>query len=468
MTRRLTFFSLLLLALSSPVHSADWSRFRGENGAGLGAEGVTAPTEWSETKNLRWSAKLPGPGKSSPIVVGDRVIVTCWSAENPPEDLKRYLACFDRKSGKELWTKTIEPLKPDEPFRGMFTENGYASHTPASDGEHLYAFFGLDGVRAFDLNGKELWRQPVGEGTDPNGWGTAASPILYKNLVIVNASAESTALVALDKATGKEVWRQPADALRSLWGTPVLVDASGGQQVLAIAVPGEVWGLNPDTGKLRWYAAGPPQRNLRSSAVADKDVVYAVGEQGGGSMAVRAGGKGDVTDTHVLWKNNQRGGVSTPVVADGLLYGFNNGVVYCLDAQTGKQIYSKRLEAPAKQQPAAEPATTPAPAEKKPDEVQGFGKPGEFADPATLRAAFRGGPGGGMRGQDYSSPVIADGKLYFTRRGGDVFVLATGREYKVLAVNRFDSDDGDFSSTPAIADGAIFIRSSNKLYGVAE
>jgi outer membrane protein assembly factor BamB len=180
-------------------------------------------------------------------------------------------------------------------------------------------------------------------------------------------------------------------------------------------------------------------------------------------MAVRAGGKGDVTDSRVLWTSNQRGGVGTPVIADGLLYTFNSGVATCLDATTGKQVYSKRLEAPAKQQPAAEPAA----AEKKPDEVQGFGKPGEFADPAALRASFGGGPGG-MRGQDYSSPVVAGGKLYFTRRGGDVFVLATGREYKVLAVNRFDSDDGDFSSTPAIVDGAIFIRSSNKLYCVAE
>ena len=209
---------------------------------------------------------------------------------------------------------------PDEQFRGMFTENGYASHTPVSDGERIYAFFGLDGVFAFDLDGNQLWGPvSVGKGTDPNGWGTAASPVLYKDLVIINASAEGTALVALRKDDGKEVWREQADALRSLWGTPVLVDAVEGRQDLAIAVPGEVWGLNPETGKLRWYVAGASGRNLRSSAVAAGNIVYAVGEMGGSSMAVRAGGKGDVAKTHVVWQNHERGGIGTPVVADGLL-----------------------------------------------------------------------------------------------------------------------------------------------------
>jgi outer membrane protein assembly factor BamB len=463
----------LWLSLAMPTQAADWPRFRGENGSGLAAAGAKPPIEWSESKNLKWSAKLPGPGKSSPIVVGNRVIVTCWSSDNPPENLKRHLLCFDRETGNELWSKSIEPEKADEDFRGMFTENGYASHTPVSDGQRIYAFFGLDGVRAFDMDGNELWHTTVGEGRDRNGWGTASSPILYNNLVIVPACSESTAIFALNKDDGKQVWRQEANALQSLWGTPVLVTTSDGKQELAYAVPGEVWGMNPDTGKLRWYAEGSPARNLRSSAVVDKDVVYAVGEMGGNSMAVRAAGKGDVTKTNVLWTSNQRGGVGTPIVADGLLYTFNNGVVSCLDSATGEQVYSKRLEPPAKPQTedqvaaAAPPTDSAAPPANNPP-VQGFGRPGEFADPATARGGFGGFGRGGMRGQDYSSPVLADGKLYFIRRSGDVYVLAAGRDYKVLAVNKFDSDDGDFSSTPAIVDGAIFIRSSNKLYCIAE
>jgi outer membrane protein assembly factor BamB len=428
---------------------SDWPRFRGENGSGLAADSTPTPAEWNETKNLRWRAALPGPGKSSPIVVGDRVIVTCWSGENPPNDLQRHILCFDRHSGDQLWAKSIKPAEIDEPFRGMFTENGYASHTPASDGERIYAFFGLDGVRAFDMDGNELWHVSVGKGVDPNGWGTASSPILYKDLVIVTASSEDAALVALRKDDGKEVWRQPAAALEGLWGTPVLVDAGEARQELALATPGELWGLNPDTGKLRWYVEGRRSRNLCASAVAHNGVVYVIGGREANSMAVRAGGNADVAETHTVWTSNQRGGIGTPVLADGLLYSINGGVVACLDAATGEQVYEKRLPA--------------APAPAKPSvEIEGFGKPGEYSQPSTL------GAGGGMRGQDYSSPVVADGKLYFARRGGDVYVLALGREFKQLAVNRFASDDGDFSATPAVSDGALFIRSSNKLYCVAQ
>jgi outer membrane protein assembly factor BamB len=440
---------MLLLLPAGSVAAVDWPRFRGENGSGVAADSTPTPTEWSETKNLKWSVSLPGSGKSSPIVVGDRVIVTCWSGENPPDDLKRHILCFDRHTGQELWSKEIAPTTPDEPFREMFTENGYASHTPASDGERIYAFFGLSGVIAFDMEGNELWRADVGNNTDPNNWGSASSPILYKNLLIVPAIAESTAMIALDKATGKEVWRQPGEGLQSCWGTPALADAGENKQDLVIAVPGEIWGMNPDTGKLRWYVEGSPSRNICCSAVADGDQVYVVGGRDGGSMGVRAGGKGDARESHMIWSNNARGGIGTPVVVDGLLYSIAGGIVACLDAETGEQVYEKRLQAPASD---ATAEASPAQADR-PAGGGGFG--GGF------------GRGGGFRQQDYGSPVVADRKIYFVRRNGDAYVLAAGREFKPLAVNKFASDDGDFSATPAISDGQIFIRSSNKLYCVA-
>lgn len=463
---------LLLTAAGFEAQGADWPRFRGVNGSGVSVDSGALPAEWSETENLKWSVPLPGPGKSSPIVVGDRVIVTAWSGENPPDDLQRHLLCFDRKTGQELWNKTIEPLTPDEPFRGMFTENGYASHTPVSDGKQIFAFFGLDGVRAYDMEGNELWRTPVGAGTDPSGWGTASSPILTDELVIVPATSEDASLVGLDKKTGKEVWRREAELLEGVWGTPLLVDGADGAEELVIATPAEVWGLAPATGKLRWYAVGPESRSMSSSAVADKGVVYMVGGRDSGTMAVRAGGEGDVTESHVSWNNNYRGGIGTPVCFDGLLYSINSGVVACFDAATGERVYQERLKPPAEKEATAvaeAPAAKPA--------VEGFGKPGDFADPREFGGfgggggGFGGGSGGGrggMRQQDYSSPVAADGKIFFVRRGGETYVLAPGREFKQLAVNKFASDDGDFSATPAVSDGELFIRSSNKLYCVGK
>jgi len=443
--------SLLAAVVQFAANSAaasDWPRFRGVNGSGISGDSAATPVEWSESKNLRWSVDLPGAGKSSPIVVGDRVIVTSWSGENPPEDLRRHISCFDRKTGDLLWSKELTPTIEDEAFRGMFTENGYASHTPACDGERIYAFFGLSGVTAFDMDGNELWQESVGEGTDPNGWGTASSPMLYKDLVIVPAASESAALVALHKDTGKEQWREEAEGLSGTWGTPILVDAPGGGQELVLAVPGEVWGLSPDTGKLRWYVEGSRGRTLCASPIAHGDVAYVLGGRDSSSLAVKAGGKNDVTDSHVLWTSSQQGGIGTPVYADGLIYGVYGGVAVCLDATDGKRLYQERLAAPQ----------APEKPEEKP--VEGFGKSGEYAEPASSR-------GGGMRGQDYSSPIVADGKLYFVRRSGDMYVLALGREFKQLAANRFASDDGDFSATPAASDGELFIRSSNKLYCVA-
>jgi outer membrane protein assembly factor BamB len=254
-------------------------------------------------------------------------------------------------------------------------------------------------------------------------------------------------MVALDKTTGKEAWRQPGEGLEACWGTPVLADAGENKQDLVIAVPGEIWGMNPDTGKLRWYVEGSPSRNICCSAVAAGDEVYVVGGRDSESMAVRAGGKGDARESNLLWTNNSRGGIGTPVVADGLIYSIAAGIVTCMDAKTGKQIYEKRLQAPA----AAEAPPSQA---DRPAEGQGFG-------------GGRGFGGGGFRQQDYGSPVVADGKIYFVRRNGDAYVLAAGREFKQLAVNKFISDDGDFSATPAISDGQIFIRSSNRLYCVA-
>ena len=460
--------SSLVLAstlLAGGASAADWTRFRGENGSGVSTDSAATPVEWSESQNLLWSAELPGPGKSSPIIVGDRVIITCWSGENPPQDLRRHLMCFDRNTGDQMWSKEILPKVTDESFRGMFTENGYASHTPTSDGERIFAFFGKTGVIAFDMEGNEQWQTSVGTGEDPRGWGTASSLVLYKDLVICTAASESQALVALRKDNGEEAWHEEAEGLGATWGTPIVVDGEGGRQDLVLAVSGEVWGINPDTGKLRWYSNGPGGNSMCGSAVTADGVVYVLGERDGGTVAVRGGGKGDVNESHVQWTANHRGRIGTPVVHEGLIYWVSDGVANCIDAATGDRVYQTRLKPPTEASATAEaPAEPPAESPPAQPPVEGFGRPGEFAEFGPPGGGGGRGGGGGMRGQDYSSAVAADGKLYFVRRSGEMYVLALGREFKQLAANKFDSDDGDFSATPAVSDGKLFIRSSNKLY----
>jgi outer membrane protein assembly factor BamB len=449
--------SLVAILGVSTVGAGDWSRFRGPNGTGVSEDTAPAPDHWSPTENLKWKVDLPGPGSSSPIVVGDRVYLTCWSGygvdrsgdPGSPSELKRHLMCFDRTNGQTIWDKVIDPYLPEDNYGGMFAEHGYASHTPACDGERIYVFFGKTGVLAFDLEGNKLWQTSVGTESDPRGWGSASSPVVYKDLVIILASAESEALVALNKMTGEQVWRQEAQGFGGTWGTPVLIPVDDKRTDLVLGVPGEIWGFNPNTGKLVWSCEAMPNNSFCSSVVTDGKVVYAIEGMGGGSIAVRAGGKGDVTASNVVWQGSDNNRISTPVLHEDRLYFFSRSVANCIEASGGKRVYQARLtrngEAPSSSPQAEEPRQFGG--------GRGFGG--------------RGGRGGPSGGQDYSSPVIADGKLYFTSRGGDTYVIRLGEKFEQISINRVTTDTEDFSGVPAISNGEIFIRSNRRLYCVA-
>jgi len=447
-----TVFLMMSLLSTASLQAGDWSRFRGPNGSGISSDTAPLPARWSEETHLQWKTELPGPGSSCPIVAGRKVFLTCWSgyadgnAAGSLEELERHLVCIDRKTGEELWKRSVKAKLPEETFRGMFAENGYASHTPVSDGEIVVAYFGKSGVHAFDMDGKKLWETSVGSDLDRRGWGSASSPILFGNLVIVTATVESHALVGLDRKTGRQVWKQAAEGFGSTWGTPILVEVDGRTE-LVIGVPYEFWALNPENGKLLWYCETISSNSMCSSLVAHDGVVYGMesGPGGGGVVAVRAGGKGDVSKTHVLWRGSDRSRIGTPLIHGGRLYFVNSGVVGCLDATTGKRIYQGRLS-----------GGTPATGNTR------SGRQGSTGGFGGGRS--RGGRGGG---QDYSSAVIADGKLYYPRRSGDVFVVRLGDEFEQLAVNRFESSAGDFNAAPAVSDGQLFIRSSRTLYCVA-
>jgi len=416
--------------LVSPA-SADWPRFRGPNGGGIAADTAPVPTTLSETENLRWKVELPGGGVSSPIVVGDRVFVTTYSgygADGGTQvDLVRHLVCLDAHDGKELWKREVEAVLPEDPWSGMgVPAHGYASHTPVADGQRVYAFFGKSGVRAWDLDGNPLWETSVGTDSDPRRWGSSSSPIVVDGVVIVVAGPERRAVVGLDAETGKELWSADSEALASVWGTPVTAPGRDGVTDVVLATPGELWGLNPATGKIRWFAGAVGEDGFNTSAVIADGVAYCIEGRSGGSIAIRTGGKGDVTETNVVWSGRDANRFGTPLVVDGRVWFVANRIANCLDAATGERLFQTRL-------------------------------PGE------------GGGGGGFgRGGDYASPVAADGKVYYVTSDGQVHVLASAATFESLAVNDLGEEGETFAATPAISAGAIYVRSDRHLWCFSE
>ena len=427
--RSLALLLLVVITQGAGVSSAaDWAQFRGPSASGLSADSKL-PKTWSDTSNLSWKVELPGPGSSSPIVFGERVFVTCYSGYGVPKSnggdlksLQRHLVCVDRTNGQIRWTKTVAGKLPEDGYQGYITEHGYASGTPVADDERVYCFFGKSGVVAFDLEGNQLWQTSVGKESSNRRWGSGASLILHKDILIVNASEESQSVRGLDKRTGKELWKAAAATLELAYGTPAIVTLKDQRQELVVAVPGEVWGLNPETGKLQWFAEHSLTGNICPSIIADGETIYVFGGfRSAGSLAVRAGGKGDVTKTHVNWTSRNSSYVATPVLYDGHLYWISdNGQAFCLEAKTGKLVYRERVT-----------------------ELKAGGRP------------------------VYASPVVADGKIYVPSRWDGVVVLAAEPVYKVLAPNQFTSDDSDFNGSPAISQNQLFLRSNRYLYCMA-
>ena len=407
--------------------AADWPQFRGPGGAGLGESSV--PVTWSDTQNLRWKTPLPGPGSSSPIVQGDHVFVTCYSGvggegarPEGPAKLMRHILCVRKADGSVVWQRDLAAELPEDDYEGFLTEHGYASSTPVTDAAGtVFAFFGKSGVVAFGPEGKQLWQTAVGKESSNRRWGSAASLVLQGDNVIANAAEESQSIRALDRITGQQAWKAEGAALELAYGTPGLVSLDDGSQELVIAVPGEVWGMDPVSGKMLWHADVGLTGNVSPSVIVDGTTIYVFGGfRSSGSLAIRAGGRGDVTRSHVLWTSRNSSYVATPLLHDGHLYWIDDrGQAFCAAAATGELVYRERVEGMA----------------------QG-GRP------------------------VYASPVLSAGRLYVVSRWSGTFVLPASPRYEILAQNRFESDDSDSSGTPAISDGELFLRSGRFLYCV--
>ena len=407
-----------LVVAATIVTAEEWPQFRGPGGRAIG---TSAPVAWSDAENLLWKTALPGGGSSSPIVQGDAIFVTCWSEGGPKQGPARHLLKIDRRDGTVVWQRDIASPTPEDPYAGYLTEHGYASNTPVTDGAMVWAFFGKAGIVAFDMEGSEIWRAGVGSESSNRRWGSGASLILHGDHLICNASEESQSIRALDKRTGKEIWRAEGAALELAYGTPGVVTLPDGSEEVVVAVPGEVWGLDPRTGKLRWHAEMGLTGNVSPSVVVDGDTVYVFGGfRSSGSLAVRAGGRGDVSKTHILWTSRTSSYVATPVLHDGHLFWIDDkGIAFCSDAKTGKEIYKERVR-----------------------EITSGGRP------------------------VYASPVVADGRVYVVTRHDGTIVLPAAPRYEVLSHNVFTGDDTDASGTPALVDGRVYLRSGSFLYAI--
>ena len=410
----------VIISATPLVSSSDWPQFRGPSGMGESASG-NLPLTWSESENLVWKAKLPGPGGSTPVVRAGRVYLTCYTGygsatqeKGGVSDLMRHLLCLDARDGTVLWTASDAVVLPEQ--ENIREDHGYTSSTPTVDANRVYVFYGKTGAQSYDLSGKLLWRTSVG--SNLSGWGSAASPVLAGDLVIINASVESESLVALDCATGKEVWR--AEGIKESWNTPVLVETDKGNTELVVGIFGKVLGFDPKSGERLWECANDIKWYICPSIVAHDGVVYSIGGRTGEMIAVRAGGRGDVTSSHRLWKLNKGSNVSSPVFRDGHLYFAHEslGMVYCVNAKSGSLVYEERLQ--------------PSP------------------------------------GQIYASAILAGDRVYYVSRSGRTAVVTATPSFRQLANNVLSREAGRFNGSPAVSGGRLLIRSDRYLYCLGE
>ena len=412
--------------------AGNWPQWRGPDGLGISTE-KNLPTEWSVNKNIKWKTPIAGRGHSSPIVWGNRVFVTTAvegdavpgaKAVTHSIDGKEFrhpdsvgadrkhlfkVIALDRQTGKIVWEQTAFE---GTPYDDRHRKSSYAVATPLTDGKHVYAFFGAEGLYAYDMKGKLAWKADLGKlGTV--GMGTGTSPILHENLVIVQCdeeNGEKSFIVALDKKTGKEVWKQPRKVQVS-WSTPLLVRSAKRAELITAGTE-TIISYDPATGKELWRHKGV-ESNAIPSPVANSEAVFIVaGYPAKIAMAIPLGQSGDLGDK-VTWKYEK----GTAYVPSPILYGDNlylttdRGILTCLDAKTGAVKYEG----------------------------------GRVPIPATFTA----------------SPVAFGDKILLTSEDGDTFMVKAGAKHEVLGSN---SVGEPVYASPAIADGLIFIRGEKNLY----
>ena len=381
-----------------------WPSWRGPTGQGL-ARGEGYPDTWSATRNVQWQVQVPGRGNSSPIVWADRIfLTTARDGGKRPSVL-----CYRRSDGKLLWESS---LPAGEPGR-VYWKNSHASGTPATDGERVYASFGSQGLAAVDFQGKVVWRHSLGP--IQNYHGSAGSPVLYRDRVFLYEDQRHGAFVAaFDKRTGETLWKTERKASVG-WGTPIVIRA-GGRDELIVSSQQRVTAYDPDSGKALWHCDGNLAEVIPTPVVGH-GLVFCVSGRAGPTLAIRPGGSGDVTRTHVAWKQSKGASfVPSPLLYGDLLYQVNDmvSVATCYQAATGEVLWQGRLGEP---------------------KSEGFS----------------------------SSPVAVDGKVFLTNDAGETFVLKAGRQFELLRVNRLEAP---VLASPALVDGRWYFRTDRHLMAI--
>jgi len=434
-------FSLALIGLAPITQSLAkgtaprgvWAQWRGPFGTGF-SPNAQPPLRWSESKNIRWKAVIPGRGLSTPIVWEDRILLTSAIAvgakqaergghshgahDNMPAVQRHQFVvlAINRKDGRILWQTQV---REEQPHESTHVTGSWASASPATDGERIYAFFGSYGLYCLDMNGAILWSHDLGDMKVKHGHGEGSSPVLYGDVLVVNWDHEGKSfVVAYDKITGKERWRRSRNEITS-WSTPTVVEFRGKAQVIVSATD-RVRGYDLETGAEIWSCGGLSHNVVASPVSADGFVYVTSSYEKRAMMAIRLDkAKGDVTGTDaVVWRRFH----DTPYVPSPLLYGdqlcFNrhlSGMLTCVDAKTGATLY------------------------------------GPVKLPGIRRL--------------YASPVGAAGRIYVVGRQGGGVVLEKGKQFKVLAQNKLNDV---FSASPAVANNELYLRGEQYLYCIAE
>ncbi len=381
-----------------------WPRWRGPSGQGL-VDGSGYPDTWSATENVVWRTPVPGAGNSSPIVWGDRIFLT--TAYDGGQRLS--LLAFDRTTGERLW----ETFAPEGSAERVHRKNGHASATPTTDGERIYVSFGERGLAAFDMDGGMVWHQDLGR--LDNYWGTAGSPLMYGDRVIVYQDISSNAFVAaFDKETGEQVWLTRRNASVG-WGSPIAIRVDGRDELI---VHGQhrVTAYDPDDGSELWFCDGSTFEVIPTPVVG-YGMLFCSSGRAGPTLAIRPGGEGDVTDTHLVW-SSPRGSpfVPSPMLYGDQLYIINdmNSIVTSFDARSGETLFQGRLG-------------------------------------VAQREGFS------------ASPIAVDEKVFFTNDNGQTFVLRAGPEFELLHVNEMGER---VLASPALVDGRWYMRTESSLVAV--